>query len=682
MSYPALFHLRFVFSLLFVLMNLRGIPQNPVDSLRIIAEGAHHDTTRIQAYMEWDDLIYLTDPELDIRLNKKVEQICDKNLSDFGLTKKEREYFYRIKGITSNNLGLALYYKGDFLKALEYLQNAQVISEDLKDTVRLASSINNIGMIYKQTGQFEKALNNYRRSMELDGKDPASKATYLNNIGLCYSDMGDTASALDNYRESIYYAEQVGDSLGMANTLCNIALIYFYKKDIPHSIALYENAIKIYESLGDKNGMAYALIAIGKALSLNGDPVQGEKKCLSALVLAEESRSLIRKKECSDCLYRVYKKMGKTDKALEHHEKYLMYNDSINEQEKEKELYNLDYKFAYERKQIADSLAYENKRQIELLQHKTELQNTKRKQYVLYAGIGILLLFGAVVFRGYRNKKKDHRIIAIQKKEVEMQKVLVEEKNKEITDSINYAKRIQDAILPDQEIFNDFFSGSFIFYQPKDIVAGDFYWMERAGNSIIFAVADCTGHGVPGAMVSVVCHNALNRAVKEFGLTESNRILDKTRELVIETFEKETVSATRDVIRDGMDIALCVYNPESGEMHYSGANNSIYLIRNNELHEFGSDKQPIGKYAAEKPFSKHQIQLLKGDHIYLFTDGFADQFGGKEGKKFKYKQLKQELLSQTSMSMQEQCNQLRTTFTRWKGAYEQVDDVCIMGIRI
>lgn len=265
-----------------------------------------------------------------------------------------------------------------------------------------------------------------------------------------------------------------------------------------------------------------------------------------------------------------------------------------------------------------------------------------------------------------------------QKDEAEKQRTLVEKKQKEILDSITYAKRIQEAILPSEVVVKQYLSESFILYKPKDIVAGDFYWVERMEepNSVIFAAADCTGHGVPGAMVSVICNNALNRVLKEFKLIEPNEILNKTRELVIEQFEKSS-----DEVKDGMDISICVLNTYTNQLKWAGANNPLWIIRENKLIETKPDKQPIGKYAERKPFTGHSIQLHKGDIIYIFTDGFADQFGGPKGKKFKIAAMRELLLRLHSKPMEEQKHEINAVFEEWKGDLDQVDDVCIIGVK-
>jgi serine phosphatase RsbU (regulator of sigma subunit) len=247
---------------------------------------------------------------------------------------------------------------------------------------------------------------------------------------------------------------------------------------------------------------------------------------------------------------------------------------------------------------------------------------------------------------------------------------------------------------------------SFIYYKPKDIVAGDFYWLETTSNFnsetdcldqiILLAAADCTGHGVPGALVSVVCSNAMNRAVKEFKLFQPNLILDKVRDLVIETFEK-----SESEVKDGMDISLASLKTalckDTGipitQLNWSGANNPIWIIRKgtNEIEEIKPDKQPIGKYENPRPFTSHTIDLYKGDTFFIFTDGFPDQFGGPKGKKFMYKAFKDLLLEVNHLSMNEQLDRIKATFHKWKHwpsenneilEYEQIDDVCIIGVRV
>jgi serine phosphatase RsbU (regulator of sigma subunit) len=330
----------------------------------------------------------------------------------------------------------------------------------------------------------------------------------------------------------------------------------------------------------------------------------------------------------------------------------------------------------------------------------------------------VLALFAAAAFyRNFVNKKKDNLLLQEKNTQIQHQNDLIAEKNKEIVDSITYAKRLQEAILPSVEQIQKQLPQSFVLYKPKDIVAGDFYWMHviskketvssrQSSNSVLIAVADCTGHGVPGAMVSVVCANALNAAVKEFGLTEPGMILDKVNELVEETFGKSS-----SVVKDGMDISLLKIekindNPgnklpkgklvipkgqsfadvieanKKFDLHWAGANNPLWYIKDGEWFEIKANKQPVGKFDNRKPFTDHHLQLKAGDSLFLISDGFADQFGGKEGKKMKNKAMKELLFKNADQAPEYQKRSLDENFETWKEGYEQVDDVCIIGIKL
>lgn len=277
--------------------------------------------------------------------------------------------------------------------------------------------------------------------------------------------------------------------------------------------------------------------------------------------------------------------------------------------------------------------------------------------------------------------RKQKELVEAQKEDVERAHEELNTKNQEILDSINYAKRIQNAILPPQSLIDEHLPENFILYLPKDIVAGDFYWMVPNQDNVLIAAADCTGHGVPGAMVSVICNNGLNRSVREFGLTSPGEILDKTRELVVEEFKK-----SEEDVKDGMDIALCSLQitPNGASLLYAGANNPLWIIRNGsqELEEIKPDKQPIGVFDIQKPFSTHSIELEKGDTFYIFSDGYSDQFGGEKGKKMKASNFKKALIQLQASSMNDQFEKVNANFEKWKGEFEQLDDVCVIGIRI
>lgn len=338
--------------------------------------------------------------------------------------------------------------------------------------------------------------------------------------------------------------------------------------------------------------------------------------------------------------------------------------------------------------------------------------------FLIFAGI----VYGFVRWQTSRLKKRQRELeneiakatgeIKTQKEEIEKSHQALMETHNEISDSIKYAERLQRAILPSANTINQHLKDHFVLFQPKDVVSGDFYWLQKVGGSTLFAAADCTGHGVPGAMVSVVCSNALNRTVKEFLITEPSKILDKTRSIVIDTFAR-----SGEGVKDGMDIALCSILPaqtklsrdSKGNMNtlktfrvlFSGANNPLWVVRNTSLisevemndrstvvsgsHailQYKTDKQPVGLYEGMTDFSQVELNLQEGDVIYIFTDGFADQFGGDKNKKLMYKPFKKLLLSIHKKDMNVQKNELQKFFIKWKGKNEQVDDVCVIGVRL
>ena len=263
--------------------------------------------------------------------------------------------------------------------------------------------------------------------------------------------------------------------------------------------------------------------------------------------------------------------------------------------------------------------------------------------------------------------------------QIELQRNEIEDKNLSITDSIRYAKRIQDTILPSKEKIKKALKDAFVFYQPKDIVSGDFYWVEKVADNVIFSVVDCTGHGVPGAFVSLIANNALHKVVLERQHTEPAAIIIEMDAIVTEMFEN-----SEEHIRDGMDMGICTWNKKEGSFQFAGAFNSLFIFSDNQLQEIKGDRESIGSssYQHEKKFINHSLPVKSGDVIFLSSDGFPDQFGGKKGKKLKWKGFKEVLKKVGSKSMNEQHKEIQSFFNNWKGDLEQLDDVCVIGVRI
>ncbi|PCJ85168.1 MAG: hypothetical protein COA57_08105 [Flavobacteriales bacterium] len=324
-------------------------------------------------------------------------------------------------------------------------------------------------------------------------------------------------------------------------------------------------------------------------------------------------------------------------------------------------------------------------KEIALLAKEREIQDLKltsqeleinQKQMLVYSVSGVLLLLfllAGVLYRSNVQKQKANDLIS-------EQKMIIEEKNKDITDSISYARTIQDAILPSFQVLEQVFEDFFVLYKPRDIVSGDFYWMGKINQTTIITVADCTGHGVPGAFMSMMGHNYLSQIITDQEITSPGDALATLDEKINRALRGKS---EQEQANDGMDIAICAIDREKKWLQFSGARNSLLLLREGEITELKGSKYSIGgQQCGEKEFSDHEVELQKGDCLYMTTDGYPDQFGGEKGKKFKLKKLKELLVSVSAKDMKAQMKILEETFENWRGEIEQIDDVCVVGIRV
>ncbi|MEO6884468.1 MAG: tetratricopeptide repeat protein [Bacteroidia bacterium] len=621
------------------------------------------------------------------------------------------------KGIANayNIIGVIYDDQGNYPDALKNYFAALKIREDIGDKKGIGSSYNNIGMVYRNQGNYPEALKNHFASLKIYkeiGYKHGIGSCYINlgiinleqgnyadalknnfaalkieeeigdkniidltynNIGLVYDDQGNYPAALKNYFAALKIAQEIGDKKTIAVAENNIGDNYDNQGNYPDALKNYFTALNINKEIGDKHGSATCYINIGKVNTKLKKFTEAKKYLLQGRSLAIEVGSKEYIKQSYICLSELDSATGNWKDAYLHHKLYILYRDSLVNEENTKKIVQAQMQYQFDIKE-ATTKAEQDKKDAKVGEEEKK-QALIRNGFI--GGFALVLILAGVSYRSYRRKRKDNVLITKQKKEVEKQKQLVEEKNREITASINYALRIQTAILPSNRIVQQYLENSFIVYKPKDIVAGDFYWMETTEDLVLFAACDCTGHGVPGAMVSVVCHNALNRAVREFGLTKPSAILDKTNELVKENFSK-----SEDDIKDGMDISLCAYYPKTKTLQWSGANNPLWLFKNNELIETRADKQPIGKSENNKPFTNHEFKLNICDTIYIFSDGFSDQFGGEGEKKLTKKRFRELLLSIQNQTMQQQGNTLDKFITEYRKEMEQTDDILVMGVKI
>lgn len=578
----------------------------------------------------------------------------------------------------NNNIGIVYAEQGDNSKALDYFLRALKTDRELGDKSNIAMAVGNVGIIYGREGEYKKSLDCYLEALKLNEElgNKNGIATDKGNIGTIYNHLNDQQKALEYMKEAFAMAEEMGNTYLEMNNLTNIGDTYKFinAKDTTY-MGYYFKALKIATTTGNKDLQAKILSIIGQSYNSLKNYKSALKYLNQAVAISSAIGDLQTLQESYSAISDVYASMKDWHNAYLTYSKAGTLEDSLNSEQKTKAIGRLEAKADFD-KQLVLQKANQEK------QTALTLEESKRQRILIYFITAIALavaIIAIIIFRSLKTTRTQKKLIEMQKMSVEQQKLLVEEKNTEILDSINYAKRLQDAILPPLEEVRQSLPDSFVLYKPKDIVAGDFYWMEKLPASLLIAAADCTGHGVPGALVSVVCSNALNRAVKEFGITNTAKILDKVRELVLETFEKSASD-----VKDGMDISLCslTHTPDGTTIQWSGANRPLWYITGGQLIEITPDKQPIGKQEGSKPFTSHTLQLKKGEMLYLFTDGFADQFGGPKGKKFKYKQLQEVLLNTATGTMQQQKEQLQNTFANWMGMLDQVDDVLMIGIRV
>ena len=687
--------------LLFHLTNLFSQNNSKSDSLITLIQGTKNDSVKAKLYFQLGNT-YSIENSLDSKINAyKLAKILFNN-SSFSSHKinnlsrlaycyfKQNDYTESEK-IYKEGIEISKKEKEIFLefeiteKYLETFINLKPNSELLKFVFALkekAIKHKNKELTFKSLALINKFY--HISSIKKDERKATSDSMLIiakelndsNLLRIAYFNLAastDHQESVDYYINCLQYVDTSSYTF-LSSIYNNISGRYRRINSLHKSILYADSALIFSEKAGRQEGVAAALYRKGEAHyflgNFNEAIIYGEQ----ALLNFKEAKILRRQDMCAHLIAFSYKELGQYKKALEYLELKQHLTDSLEEMSKHKETEFVEQKFNFQIVQKRDSTEIAIK-MMKIDSMNAVLENEKMKKYLLYGGVSVVLCFAIFLFIGFQRKKRANLIIA-------EQKIEVEEKNKEITDSIQYAKRIQNAILPSNKLVKEYLKNSFIIYLPKDIVAGDFYWMEsvlgqeeKNNVKVLFAAADCTGHGVPGAMVSVVCNNGLNRSVREHGLTDPGEILDKTREIVVQEFEK-----SEDEVKDGMDIALCCL--EGKVLKYAGANNPLWIIREGELMETKANKQPIGQFDNPEPYTTHTIELQKGDSIYIFSDGYADQFGGEKGKKMKTANFKKLLLSIQEEPMDKQRDLINKAFEDWKGNLEQLDDVCVIGLSI
>jgi tetratricopeptide (TPR) repeat protein len=618
--------------------------------------------------------------------NKRGESSCYLNI---GLTyshqanyKEALIYMYKgikIKEELGDKKGMAVGYnnmaniymtQGNYTEALKYHLNALKIRETLKDSLGMGMSFNNMGNVFSSQGKPKEALNYYLKSLAIHEKlkDLLGLSSVSTNIGGVYSDNKQYKEALLSYFKAINAQEKIDDRQGIAKSFNNIGNVYLLQKNTEQALYYQLKSLRLYQKMGDKKGIAESFGGIGNIYAATGNTKEAEHYYNKMLVLVQEIDFKEGIRNAYENLASVYKKQKQFEKALEYTTLFNEIKDSILNKDNFKQVSELNTRYETDKKE----------KEILLLTKDQELNAKiiKQQQLVRWGLIGgLILLFISIfsIYRRYQFKQKANVLLETQKEEIQ-------EKNMLITDSIDYAKTIQETVLPTSKEIKELFPQSFLLYKPKSIVSGDFYWMNKQDDNLLCAIADCTGHGVPGAFMSLLGYNMLENVSKKNETIEPARILNDLNTELIRSLSKEEAI---DDMKHGMDISLIAINTTVHQLQFAGAHNAIYIVRNKTLTELKANKKGIGSIDKKNTcFTNQSFDLQKGDMIYLFTDGFPDQIGGPNRKKFYYPPFKELLLSISTLEPHLQHSRLEQAHSEWLGTkMDQTDDILIMGVR-
>lgn len=652
----------------------------------------------------------------------------DKSLT---LSKKAN---YRVgEAAALNRMGNTYQLMGQYEQALEKYKLAMSINKGIDNKHEIARTLTNLGSIYRLYGNYELAINqhldalslyeglqnnegiawsslniarlfkmmkNYQKSLEYVNKSLFIYQKIENEQGistgvtLCLKEKGSIYYEMGNLDKAIEYSFQVleinkgsGNMQGVANTYASLGKIYYDHQDFKKATDFFSKANQLKDSLNDNTEKASILRYLGRIHLRSGNIAEAEKYLKQSLEFAQDQNLKEEIKESYLSLSEIYEQKKHHAKALEYFKLYTELKDGLNNQK----INELELQYEFDKKQRL--LEFEQ-RQREAEQQ-AKIQKQKIYKWVFAAGFLFMLIFAYFIFKSYQRKKQTNIILTKQKAEIEEQRDEIEaqrdfvtkqrdqiaHQNTIITDSIEYARRIQTALFPQEKFMDQVLKEHFVFMKPKNIVSGDFYWVTEKNNKLVLTVSDCTGHGVPGAFMSMLGIAFLNEIVNKTDNIRADQILGQLRENIIDSLHQEHGMRGS---KDGMDMAMCIIDKNNLEMEYAGAYNPVYIVRDGELIEIKADKMPIGIHAikVDKDFERKTIKLESGDMLYLFSDGYVDQFGGQDGMKFKQKAFKELLIRLSDKDMNTQLEQIDETMKNWQGDYSQLDDMMIMGIRV
>ncbi|MBL4624592.1 MAG: tetratricopeptide repeat protein [Flavobacteriales bacterium] len=630
---------------------------------------AKHDTARIRILIDLVDNTY--DHAIWPKYNDQVLEIAGNNLPN---NDEQQEFIFKVnKGYALNNKGFQVEYEGNRILALTYYQESLALHRSIDWQKGVSACLNNIGSMLYDQEEYERAMEYYMESISIKkelGYERGLAWTYL-NVGSVAEKLKQNDSAYAYYQRAYDLNKKLDAWNGIAAVAHNMGtMLSKVWGDRKAAMNKYRESLANYKKDNDTNGMSWELGVIGLNLFRDGDIDSGLFYNHKALKLAELNQYQDGISSASSNLALMYESVGDYKNAFEYKLMEVKANDTLLSNKVRHEVLKTEMQFVHNQEKLEMEKEQEKKELISQAKHK------QQQIIIISVLVGLFAVVGFLIVLLQRFKKEKQ-----QKLEIEKQRDEIEEKNTEIIDSITYAERIQHAILKSKEYESKHLPAHFIFFKPKDIVSGDFYWAKELGDVLYLSVADCTGHGVPGALMSMLGISLLNDIVNDNNDISPAEMLDRLRDRIIKELSQ---SEDEDASKEGMDISLIKINLKTRKIEWAGANNPLWIARNNadEMEEIKPDKQPIAYYDKMDPFTNNSVQLQQGDSFYLFSDGYPDQFGGLKGKKLKSNAFKDLLLKNAGEEMQMQKLLLSKFFENWKGEIGQIDDVCIIGVRM
>jgi len=602
------------------------------------------------------------------------------------------------------NLGNVFYQFGEYDRAINKYESSMAVYDSIGYNYGISGCYNNIGSIFEEMQDYDKAIKYYQDALQeyLKIDEIRHAGTCYSNIGTVYLEKHQYKKAKEALNKALELRMKVNDKRGISGVYSNLGVLNLRSNKVEKALDYLYKAIKLDNEIDNKFGLVEDYCYLAKAYMEKGNFNDARNFAYKSLNLAENIDNKLKIKEAYEVLAELEEKQGNYSKALDFTKKYEYVEDELFSKEKTQTIETIETKYKIKEKQQELE-----KNKLQLAKKEAVIKKQRYQQYFTIGGLIIISLGLIFLYIHFRSKRKSHSLlltkndeiqtkneelqgqneeISMQRDELEKQRNIANQqrneiavKNDEITSSIRYAKSIQSAVLPPGHLLDKMLTNYFILFKPKDIVSGDFYFFDYKDGKMILAAVDCTGHGVPGAFMSLLGLSILNDITSE-GILSSDVILNRLRTRVIQALHQESFN---DENRDGMDISLVVWNLENNELQYSGAYNPLYVIRNGKLIEYKPDRMTLGiQSKLDQSFKAHNIQLQEGDVFYLFTDGFADQISGHFNKKMTKLKFKQFLTNIHQLSMQEQKQKLRDFYEEWRTGYEQVDDVLVMGFRI